>query len=71
MLEEITQEEIAQHYAAMLDSVDVITAGKTEIMSDKEWAGIKSRNKEHLTLMLKKEFWTNEDFKAVKKYLKD
>jgi hypothetical protein len=58
-------EEIAQHYSAMGDSVDLINAGQPEDMSAEDWADTKSRNQEHLVLMLAKDFWTNEDMTAV------
>jgi hypothetical protein len=60
-----TTEEIAQHYSAMGDSVDLINAGQPEDMSAEDWADMKSRNQEHLVLMLAKDFWTNEDMTAV------
>ena len=60
-----TPEEISQHYSAMGDSVDLINAGQPEDMSAEDWADMKSRNQEHLTLMLAKDFWTTEDMKAV------
>ena len=62
---EITAEEIAQHYKAMGDSVDLINAGQPEDMSDEDWADCVSRNVEHLKLMKAKDFWTNEDMTAV------
>ena len=65
MLEENTTEQIAQHYSAMGDSVDLINAGQPEDMSAEDWADMKSRNQEHLVLMLAKDFWTNEDMTAV------
>ena len=67
MNEELTTEEqIAKHYAACMDSVALINAGKTdEKMTDEEWADCLARNKEHLRLMLAKDFWTNEDLSAI------
>jgi len=62
---EITAEEIAQHYSAMGDSVDLINAGQPEDMSDEDWADCLSRNVEHLKLMVAKDFWTTEDMTAV------
>ena len=53
-------EEIAQHYSAMLDSVNLITAGKPDDMSAEDWADTVSRNVEHLVLMKAKDYWTNE-----------
>ena len=59
-------EEIAQHYSAMGDSVDLINAGQPEDMSAEDWADMKSRNQEHLTLMKAKDFWTDaQDMTAV------
>ena len=59
-------EEIAQHYSAMGDSVDLINAGQPEDMSAEDWADMKSRNQEHLVLMLAKDFWTDaQDMTAV------
>jgi len=59
-------EEIAQHYSAMGDSVDLINAGQPEDMSAEDWADTKSRNQEHLVLMLAKDFWTDaQDMTAV------
>ncbi len=60
-----TTEEIAQHYSAMDDSVALITAGQPEGMDDIDWADTVSRNKEHLELMLAKDFWSDEDMTAV------
>ena len=58
---EVTAEEIAQHYKAALDSVNLINAGKPEEMSDEDWADTVKRNKEHLEIMLAKDFWTTEN----------
>ena len=61
-MNEITAEQqIARHYAACMDSVNLINAGKPELMEDAEWADCLSRNKEHLKIMLAKDFWTTED----------
>lgn len=63
--EVVTVEEIAQHFTAMGHSVDliheVIASGET----DEESLDTISRNKEHLELMLTRDFWTNEDMTAV------
>lgn len=60
-MNEITAEQISQHYSAAMDSVNLINAGKPELMEDAEWADCLSRNKEHLKIMIAKPFWTNED----------
>ena len=65
MSDEITAEEIAQHYTAMGHSVDLLNAGKPEDMDDADWADTVSRNVEHLQLMVAKDFWTDEDMTAV------
>jgi len=58
---EITAEEIARHYSAAMDSVNLINAGQPEGMTDEDWADTVSRNVEHLQIMLDKDFWTTED----------
>ena len=65
MSDEITAEQIAQHYTAMGHSVDMLNAGQPEGMSDEEWADCVSRNVEHLKIMVAKDFWTTEDMTAV------
>jgi hypothetical protein len=60
-MNEITTEQIAQHYSACMDSVNLINGGKPEMMSDADWADCLTRNKEHLKLMVAKDFWTTED----------
>jgi len=60
-MNEITAEQIAQHYSAAMDSVNLINAGKPEGMEDAEWADCLQRNRDHLKIMIAKPFWTNED----------
>ena len=60
-----TAEQIAQHYKAALDSVNLINGGKPEGVSDEDWADCVKRNKEHLNIMLAKDFWTNEALKPL------
>jgi len=60
-MNDITPEQIAQHYSAALDSVNLINAGQPEGMDDAEWADCLARNKEHLRIMIAKDFWTTED----------
>lgn len=60
-VEQPTAEEIARHYSAAMDSVNLINGEKPEGMEDAEWADTVARNKEHLTIMLAKDFWTTED----------
>lgn len=63
---ELTQEDIARHYSAAMDSVNLINAGKPENMTDEDWADCISRNKEHLKIMLAKDFWTDEDLTPLR-----
>ena len=61
MTEQITPEQIAQHYSAAMDSVNLINGSKPEMMTDVDWADCLLRNKKHLKIMLAKDFWTTED----------
>jgi len=60
-VEQPTAEQIAKHYSAALDSVALINSTKPENTSDEDWADTIARNKEHLNIMLAKDFWTTED----------
>ena len=60
-VEQPTAEQIAKHYSAAMDSVNLINGEKPEDMEDAEWADTIARNKEHLKIMLAKDFWTTED----------
>ena len=66
MNELTTAEQIAKHYSAAMDSVALINAGKPEGMTDADWADCLSRNKEHLVIMLAKDFWTTEDLTPLR-----
>ena len=61
----ITPEQIAKNYSACMDSVNLINAGQPEGMEDADWADTVARNKEHLVLMLAKDYWTDEDMTAI------
>jgi hypothetical protein len=63
---ELTQEQkVAKDYSAAMDSVNLINGDKPEDMEDAEWADTIARNKEHLKIMLAKDFWTNENLKPL------
>jgi hypothetical protein len=68
-MDEITAEQIAQHYTAMGHSVDLInaiiagTAMADDDAADKQ--DCVDRNVEHLEIMVAKDFWTDEDMTAV------
>jgi len=60
-MENQTAEQIAQHYSAAMDSVNLINGGKPEGMTAEDWTDCLSRNKEHLKIMLAKDYWTTEN----------
>ena len=64
-MEEITQEEIAQHYSAAMDSVNLINAGQPEGMTAEEWADCLARNVAHLEIMVAKTYWTDQDLSPL------
>jgi len=59
-MENQTPEQIAQHYSAAMDSVNLLNAGKPADTSDAEWADCVYRNVEHLKIMVAKDFWTTD-----------
>ena len=61
MIDTQTPAQIAQHYSAAMDSVNLINAGKPAQMTDADWTACLARNKEHLKIMLAKDYWTTED----------
>jgi hypothetical protein len=68
-MDEITAEQIAQHYTAMGHSADLIndiiagTAMADDDAADKQ--DCVDRNVEHLEIMVAKDFWTDESMTAV------
>jgi hypothetical protein len=66
MIDTQTPAQIAQHYSAAMDSVNLINGGKPDFMTDADWADCLSRNKEHLKIMLAKDFWTTEDLTPLR-----
>lgn len=61
MTETPTAEEIARHYSAAMDSVNLINAGKPEGMTDEDWADTVARNVAHLEIMVAKDFMQGQD----------
>lgn len=57
----ITAEDIARTYSAAIDSVNLINGGKPSDTTDDDWADTVQRNKDHLKIVLAKDFWTDED----------
>ncbi len=60
-METLTTEQIAQNYAASLDSVTLITELMALSSRDAEQTARVARNVEHLELMVAKDYWTSED----------
>lgn len=69
MENEITAEEIAQHYSAMGDSVDLINGIiDGSLMADdtqEDKNDCVDRNVRHLEIMVAKNFWTTEDMTSA------
>ena len=66
MSEEITTAEIAQHYSAAMDSVRLINEIVASGDTDQETVDVKTRNQEHLEIMVAKDFWTTEDLQPFR-----
>lgn len=66
IVEQPTPEEIARHYSAAMDSVNLLNAGKPELESAESWADTIKRNVEHLEIMVVKPYWTTEDLTPFK-----
>ena len=54
-------EQIAQHYSAAMDSVNLINDLMGQDSRTTEEQDTVSRNVEHLEIMVAKDFWTTED----------
>jgi len=51
---------VEQQYRNTMDSVNLIKKGKPSKLSDKDWEDIVDRNKEHIRVMLTRDFWTDD-----------
>lgn len=58
---ELTVEQIAKHYSAALDSVNLINELMALESRDEEETATVDRNVEHLEIMVAKDYWTTED----------
>ena len=56
-----TAEQIAKHYSACLDSVDLINVLMAQDSRTTEEQDTVDRNVDHLEIMVAKDFWTTED----------
>lgn len=70
IIEQITAEEIARHYSAAMDSVNLINAGQPEGMEDADWADTLKRNHDHLEIMVAKDFMQDQDLAPLKAAIK-
>jgi len=66
MIDTQTPEQIAQHYKAAMDSVNLINGAKPAYMSETEWTDCLRRNREHLEIMVAKTYWTTEDLTPLR-----
>jgi hypothetical protein len=56
------EQEVQRSYNAAMDSVNLLNAGKPELMSDVDWADTVKRNKEHLEIQIAKgDFYAGYD----------
>ena len=56
-----TAAEIAQHYSAAMDSVNLINTLMAQDSRTTDEQDTVSRNVEHLRIMVAKDYWTTED----------
>ena len=60
----------ARQYASTMDAVNLVNGPKPDMMSDVEWLDCVHRNKEHIKIMLAKDFWTTEDLTPFREAIK-
>ena len=58
---EETPDSIAQHYSACMDSVNLINGPRRPGLSQELWNEVLRQNRDHLKVMLAREFWTTEN----------
>jgi hypothetical protein len=54
MTELTHEQEVERNYNSAMDSVTLLNAGKSEDMTDEDWADTVKRNKDHLQIQLDK-----------------
>lgn len=64
-MNEPTAKEIAQHYSASMDSVNLINGIFAGTMDSQDALKAVQSNQEHLLSMLGKEYWTDEDLTPI------
>ena len=71
MLELTPEQEVQRNYDAAMDSVNLLNAGKPELMSDEEWADTVKRNKEHLEIQIAKgDYYAGHDLTPFENAIK-
>jgi hypothetical protein len=66
MLELTPEQEVQRSYDAAMDSVNLINAGQPEGMTAEDWTDTLKRNKDHLLIMLAKDYWTTENLTPLR-----
>ena len=67
---ELTQ-EVQRNYNAAMDSVNLLNAGKPELMSDEDWQDCKQRNIDHLEIQIAKgDYYAGHDLTPFKDAVK-
>jgi hypothetical protein len=61
MSDTLTAEEIAEHYSAAMDSVNLINDLMAQDSRTAEEQDTVDRNVDHLQIMVAKSYWTTED----------
>jgi hypothetical protein len=62
MIELTPEQKVAKDYSAAMDSVNLLNAGKPELMTAEDWADVVTRNKEHLQMQIAKgEYYAGYD----------
>ena len=61
MADTLTADEIAGHYSAAMDSVNLINDLMAQDSRTEEEQDTVDRNVDHLEIMVNKDFWTTED----------
>ena len=65
-----TPEQIVQHYSAAMDSVNLINALAAQPTMNQNDHDTMRRNKEHLEIMLTRDYWTIEDLTPFRNAVK-
>tara|TARA_B110000285_G_scaffold142207_1_gene158989 strand:- start:52 stop:279 length:228 start_codon:yes stop_codon:yes gene_type:complete len=65
MTEEITAEQIAQHYSAAMDSVNLINSVIADPDKYANDETVLDRNVDHLKIVVAWSFWTTEDMAPI------